>query len=225
MLDWAGPPNPQNRPFDTKADAKISETIVITLMTMFIDGPEVSLNGSPMVSPTTAALCASEPLPPNAPASMNFLATDPQEFAIGQYTIECSVTDSGGYTGSTSFLLDVIYPFDVVILPLKGNITAGSTVPVDWYYTLAGDPAAIAIDSSHVMPEVAWFGPFTERTCTTGSDGSGDGAEDSGSSSIRYSGSDRSWRLNWQTPPKQNWYNLVVSPPGSDASSVCVRLR
>ena len=153
------------------------------------------------------------------------LATDPQEFAIGQYTIECSVTDSGGYTGSTSFLLDVIYPFDVVILPLKGNIKAGSTVPVDWYYTLAGDPAAIAIDSSHVMPEVAWFGPFTERTCTIGSDGSGDGAEDSGSSSIRYSPSDRSWRLNWQTPAKQNWYDLVVSPPGSDASSVCVRLR
>jgi hypothetical protein len=40
----------------TKAEAKINETIVITLITMFIDGPEVSLNGSPIVSPTTAAL-------------------------------------------------------------------------------------------------------------------------------------------------------------------------
>ena len=30
-------------------------TIAITLIKIFIDGPEVSLNGSPTVSPTTAA--------------------------------------------------------------------------------------------------------------------------------------------------------------------------
>ena len=29
---------------------------------MFIEGPEVSLKGSPTVSPVTAALCASDPL-------------------------------------------------------------------------------------------------------------------------------------------------------------------
>ena len=40
----------------------MSETIVITLMTMFMAGPLVSLNGSPMVSPTTAALWASRAL-------------------------------------------------------------------------------------------------------------------------------------------------------------------
>ena len=39
-------------------------TIDMSLMRMFNDGPEVSLNGSPTVSPTTAALWASEPLPP-----------------------------------------------------------------------------------------------------------------------------------------------------------------
>ncbi len=39
-----------------------------------MDGPLVSLNGSPTVSPTTAALCGSEPLPPWAPPSMYFLA-------------------------------------------------------------------------------------------------------------------------------------------------------
>lgn len=33
-----------------------SETTVISLINMFIEGPEVSLNGSPTVSPTTAAL-------------------------------------------------------------------------------------------------------------------------------------------------------------------------
>ena len=30
-------------------------TIAITLIRIFIEGPEVSLNGSPTVSPTTAA--------------------------------------------------------------------------------------------------------------------------------------------------------------------------
>ncbi len=48
----------------TKALANTRLTIVMTLIKMFIDGPEVSLNGSPTVSPTTAALCGSEPLPP-----------------------------------------------------------------------------------------------------------------------------------------------------------------
>ena len=39
-----------------------------------MDGPEVSLNGSPTVSPTTAALWQSLPLPPKFPASICFLA-------------------------------------------------------------------------------------------------------------------------------------------------------
>jgi len=43
-------------------------------MTIFIAGPDVSLNGSPMVSPITAALCSSEPLPAPPPASIYFLA-------------------------------------------------------------------------------------------------------------------------------------------------------
>lgn len=36
-------------------------TTLINLTRIFNDGPAVSLNGSPTVSPTTAALCASEP--------------------------------------------------------------------------------------------------------------------------------------------------------------------
>gem|GEM_PF-6658938 len=39
-------------------------TIAITLMRIFIEGPDVSLKGSPTVSPTTHARCASEFLPP-----------------------------------------------------------------------------------------------------------------------------------------------------------------
>jgi hypothetical protein len=57
------------------------------------------------------------------------------------------------------------------------------------------------------------------------SDGTNDGAEDAGSSSIRYITSDDSWRLNWQTPLKAGWYNVVISPPGIVESTVCVRTR
>ena len=48
----------------TSSGAITKETIDISLIRIFIDGPEVSLNGSPTVSPTTPALCASDPLPP-----------------------------------------------------------------------------------------------------------------------------------------------------------------
>jgi len=39
---------------------KTKEVIADNLMRMLMDGPLVSFNGSPTVSPTTAALCASE---------------------------------------------------------------------------------------------------------------------------------------------------------------------
>src|SRR5271169_5436064 len=45
-----------------------------SLISTCSEGPAVSLKGSPTVSPTTAALCASERLPPYWPVSMNFLA-------------------------------------------------------------------------------------------------------------------------------------------------------
>ena len=41
--------------------AKTRDKIAINLMRIFNDGPEVSLRGSPTVSPTTAALCKSDP--------------------------------------------------------------------------------------------------------------------------------------------------------------------
>ncbi len=44
--------------------ANTIETIDNSFIRIFIDGPEVSLKGSPTVSPTTAALCCSLPLPP-----------------------------------------------------------------------------------------------------------------------------------------------------------------
>lgn len=40
------------------------ETILINLIRIFNEEPEVSLNGSPTVSPITAALWQSDPFPP-----------------------------------------------------------------------------------------------------------------------------------------------------------------
>ena len=45
-----------------------------TVICVLIEGPAVSLNGSPTVSPTTADLWASEPLPPSCPDSTYFFA-------------------------------------------------------------------------------------------------------------------------------------------------------
>src|SRR5665647_3162896 len=49
-------------------------TMLMILISGLTAGPAVSLYGSPTVSPVTAALCASEPLPPKWPSSMYFLA-------------------------------------------------------------------------------------------------------------------------------------------------------
>ena len=43
-----------------KAPANTKDVIADNLIRMLIDGPDVSFNGSPTVSPVTAALCASE---------------------------------------------------------------------------------------------------------------------------------------------------------------------
>src|SRR3989339_841481 len=51
-----------------------SATMLMILISGLTAGPAVSLYGSPTVSPVTAALCASEPLPPKVPSSMYFLA-------------------------------------------------------------------------------------------------------------------------------------------------------
>ena len=49
---------------------------------MLIAGPDVSLNGSPTVSPTTAALCKSVPFLPAASMYFFALSQAPPEFAL-----------------------------------------------------------------------------------------------------------------------------------------------
>jgi hypothetical protein len=59
-------------------------TTLISFINMLSAGPDVSLNGSPTVSPVIAALCVGEPLPPKFPASIYFfaLSQDAPAFAI-----------------------------------------------------------------------------------------------------------------------------------------------
>src|SRR5881397_1337201 len=51
--------------------ASTSVIVDSSLIRTCSDGPAVSLNGSPTVSPTTAALCGSEPLPTTLPSTLN----------------------------------------------------------------------------------------------------------------------------------------------------------
>jgi len=57
----------RRQPLDKKASAKTNEVIAISFIKILIEGPLVSFKGSPTVSPTTAALCASEFLPYTLP--------------------------------------------------------------------------------------------------------------------------------------------------------------
>src|SRR5215469_8297542 len=54
--------------------ARTSVIVDKSLISTCRPGPAVSLNGSPTVSPTTAALWASDRLPPYMPVSINFFA-------------------------------------------------------------------------------------------------------------------------------------------------------
>src|SRR5699024_5891463 len=71
------------------------DTVDTSWMRMFSEGPEVSLKGSPTVSPTTAALWQSEPLPPWWPASMYFFALSQAPPALDMNTAMAKpVTDT-----------------------------------------------------------------------------------------------------------------------------------
>ena len=55
-----------NPPWVAKKGAKTRDSTAMSLIRMLSDGPEVSFNGSPMVSPITAALCGSDPFGPSS---------------------------------------------------------------------------------------------------------------------------------------------------------------
>jgi len=151
---------------------------------------------------------------------------NPYDFPIDTTsTVECTASDSGGNESSASFDVTVNFAYTIVIQDLKGNINTGSTAAIDWHYE---DPITEEpVDTSSFSPMVSWLGPYPDKNCGGVSNGDGDGfaAEDSGNSSFRYSFSDNSWRLNWQTPLFAGWYRVTISPPGGDAGSFCEELK
>jgi hypothetical protein len=152
---------------------------------------------------------------------------NPYDFPIDSTsTVECTATDSEANVSSASFDVTVNFAYNIFIERVKGNINTGSTVAIDWYYYEGADTRQ-RVDTSSLSPMVAWFGPYPDDGCGGQSNGEGDGfdAEDSGNSSIRYSFSDNSWRLNWQTPLFEGWYKVTISPPGGDAASFCEELK
>gem|GEM_PF-2499958 len=72
---WASPPTEMK-------GAIIKATMEVNLIKMFIEGPEVSLKGSPTVSPVTEALWASDPLYSILPSMLTPFSKD--FFALSQ---------------------------------------------------------------------------------------------------------------------------------------------
>lgn len=151
------------------------------------------------------------------------VCTPLQNLVIGANTITCIATDSAGNdSDSVTFVVDVVLNYAINFKKPKGNIRVGSTVPMDWWYTLPGSSAKI--DASAFAPTAFWLGPYTMDKCGGQNTGDGDGM-DSGSSGYRWSASSKIWQYSWQTPSDDGSYLFVVNPPGDEASGICVTLR
>jgi hypothetical protein len=146
---------------------------------------------------------------------------------IGSYPVTYNVSDGAGYAAiEVTRTVDILFGYELHLQKPKGNIRAGSTVPLDWYYTVPG--SSVKVDSL-AFPGivVSWLGPYSQSKCGGENQGDGDGseAEDSGSSGFRYSDSQKTWQYSWQTPELVGSYQLVISPPGSEETWECVTLR
>jgi len=150
---------------------------------------------------------------------------NPLVLGYGSYAVACTATDSGGNAAGASFSLQVAFAWNLELARPKGNIRAGSVIPLDWSYR---DPATGTLaDSSALSIVVTWQGPFAGNNCGGANSGTGDGmaANDAGSSDFRYSASNSTWQYSWQTPSQPGSYRLVISPPGAAAGTTCVTLR
>jgi len=150
-------------------------------------------------------------------------ATNVDTDAIDSYTVTYNVVDSAGNAATEVIRsVDVVFGYEIHFSVPKGNIRAGSTLPMDWYYTLPGSNTAV--DSSTFAPRASWLGKYSVQKCGGDNEGDGDGM-DSGASGYRWSGSSRVWQYSWQTPPAAGSYRFIVTPPGGVATGICITLR
>lgn len=228
----------------TDSAGNMSDEVTFPATVVDTTAPSISVIDDPFVIVTTdvSATVFESELIPNVAASDIVDGTDVDiacslpgvgdsaSFPLGIHAdvASCTATDqSGNQSAPVVFDVEIRFAYGIVVAQLKGNINAGSTAAIDWYYVETG--TSIRVNTSGLSPLIEWFGPFTDRNCTVGSDGSGDGsaAEDSGNSDFRYSMPDDSWRLNWQTPGQAGYFRVVISPPGAfdPAAAQCVRTR
>jgi uncharacterized protein YjbI with pentapeptide repeats len=152
------------------------------------------------------------------------------EFPWGNTLVSCNAVDgSGNLADTVTFTITVRFPYDIELTPPKKRPRAGSTVPLDWKY-LDSDTQQ-AVDSSTFMVGITWE-KASNNSCTNLTPASTDGSSfindaDSGNSDFRYSDSDDSWQLSWQTPNATGWHKLSISPPGGGVpeATACIRLR
>ncbi len=150
-------------------------------------------------------------------------AANPVDLPRGTATVDCSATDAAGNSASAQFTVDVVFAWTVELDRVKGNIKAGSVVPLDFRYRNNG----ALVDSSALAVMVTWRGPFSGNNCTGVNTGAGDGmaANDAGNSDFRYSASNSTWQYSWQTPSQPGSYELEIEPPGGPDATTCVTLR
>lgn len=203
----------------------IADPLIVTTLaaTAVVDIPG-NVSAFDVVSGDVLAACTLDAGADGDPRTIS----GPVELAVGtEGTASCTATDGSGNEASTSFGVEVLFALGIQIVEPKGNIRAGSGVPIDWYY-LDRDTGA-KVDSASLMPLVEWFGPFPNRDgCSSDATGSNSGstaADDAGNSDFRYNRADRRWRLNWATPSAAGYYRVVITPPGTDEGTFCVRLR
>ena len=180
-----------------------------------------------------ANITATDAVDDAAGVPLNIQCTPTGDFAIGDTEVTCIVSDSAGNSTDATdpktnaiFTVNVQYPYDVVFEKIKGNINAGSSLPVDFSYV--DSATGTTVDSSGFMPSAVWIGPYTDSACSNFATGETriEASEDAGSSNFRYSASQATWQYSWDTPMNGGfYYRFTVSPPGVDASSICVRLR
>jgi uncharacterized protein YjbI with pentapeptide repeats len=178
-----------------------------------------------LISVLNDNVTATDNVDPSANLTVNCsLAGQASPLSIGSYPVSCTVADMTGNSTTGSFNLEVSFRFTFNLIKPKGNIRAGSVVPLDWYYT---DPVNnnAKIDSSQFNVYAEWSGVFSSNTCAGTSDGKGNGTNDAGSSQFRYSNSNQTWQYSWQTPQGTGSYLLTISPPSSLASTTCITLR
>jgi len=230
--------------YDATDGYNAADQITRTIIVVDLTAPTITFKQNPLMIKTDAdgglkatVLNLSSVLNENVTATDNVdsstnltvdcsLAGQVSPLSIGSYPVSCIVSDMTGNSATGSFNLEVSYRYIFNLIKPKGNIRAGSVVPLDWYYT---DPANnnANVDSSQFNVYAEWSGVFSLNNCGGASDGKGDGTStyDAGSSQFRYSSSNQTWQYSWQTPQESGSYLLTITPPSSLASTTCITLR